>query len=136
MVAGLLYRDIGALAARHGLHHGIGALHTARDDQPALVSDLIEEFRAPLVESFVLALLNTKKLAAEHFATGTDGRPRLVPEGYARVIDSYEKWLNRPIKSPRNKHRVKWRRLVEEQAVAYKAHISGGPAYAPYAMDY
>lgn len=136
MVAGLLYRDIGALVARHGLHPGIGALHTARDDQPALVSDLIEEFRAPLVESFVLALLNTKKLAAEHFVTGADGRPRLVPEGYARIIDSYEKWLNRPIKSPRSRHRVKWRRLVEEQVVAYKAHLTGGPAYAPYAMDY
>lgn len=136
MVGGLLYRDIGALVARHGLHPGIGALHTARDDQPALVSDLIEEFRAPLVESFVLTLLNTKKLAPEHFVTGADGSPRLVPEGYARVIASYDKWLNRPIKSGRTGFRVKWRRLVEEQVVAFKAHLAGGPAYAPYAMDY
>ncbi len=136
MASRLLYRDLAALVSRHGLHPGFGALHTARDGHPALLSDSIEEFRAPLIEAFVGALLNTGGLAPEHFAPGPDSLPRLVPEGYRRVLARWEAWNHRLIKSPRSGHKLGWRRLIEEQVAAWRAHIEGGEPYRPYVMDY
>lgn len=136
LVSTLLYRDIAALADRHGLHPGFGTLHTARDGHPALLSDLIEEFRAPLVEAFARVILNDGTLIPDFFITGIDRQPRLVPEGYSRLLAARERWLARVIKSPRTGKRHRWRRLVEEQIAAYRAHIEDGEPYAPYLMDY
>jgi CRISPR-associated protein Cas1 len=41
-----------------GLDPYRGCLHEPADDHPALVSDLVEQFRAPLVDSLVLYLVN------------------------------------------------------------------------------
>ncbi|MCC6165200.1 MAG: CRISPR-associated endonuclease Cas1 [Acidobacteria bacterium] len=43
-----------------GLHPYIGFLHTSRRDLPGLVFDAMEEFRAPLVDRAVLALLGRR----------------------------------------------------------------------------
>lgn len=136
LTAILLYRDLAALTTRHRLHPGFGTLHTARDGQPALLSDLIEEFRAPLVDAFVGVLLNGGTLQPEHFITGIDRRSRLVLEGYSRLIAARERWLARTVKSPRSGQTRRWRRLVEEQIAAYRAHVEGGEPYRPYLMDY
>jgi CRISPR-associated protein Cas1 len=131
LAAALLYRDFTALTARHGLHPGFGELHTARNGQPALLSDLIEEFRAPLVDGFVRMLLNGGTLQPEHFVTGIDRQSRLVPEGHSRVIAARERGLARTVKSPRNGQAQRWRRLIEEQITAYRAHVEGGQYQPP-----
>ncbi len=136
-LAGLLSRDIAALAERHGLHPGFGALHTAQDGgHEACVYDLMEEFRAPLVEGLVVYLVNQRMLRPDMFGPRADGGCRIGRPAAEVLIRGYEAWLDRPITSPRRKRRVLWRRLIEEQIVAYAAHISGQTPYQPYVMDY
>ena len=57
-------------------------------------------------------------------------------EGHGPLIRGYETWLNREVKSPRSGKRVQWRRLIEEQVVAYGRHCRGDEPYRPYVMDY
>jgi CRISPR-associated protein Cas1 len=135
-LAALLTRDVAALADRHGLHPGFGALHSARDGHQACVYDLVEEFRAPLVEGLTVYLVNNRMLRPPQFGTAPDGGCRIGREAARAMIRGYEAWLDRPVKSPRGGRRVLWRRLVEEQAVAYAAHVGGGEPYRPYVMDY
>jgi CRISPR-associated protein Cas1 len=133
--ASLLTRDVGVLVARHGLHPGFGVLHAARDRQEGAVYDLLEEFRSPLIEGLVVYLFNNRLLKADMFAETEDGW-RIDRFGGDALIRGYEQWLDRPIKSPRFGRRILWRRLVEEQVVAFAAAVAGGPDYVPYAMDY
>jgi CRISPR-associated protein Cas1 len=133
-LAAMLHRDVAALALRHGLHPGFGALHAARDGHEGCVSDLVEEFRAPLVEGFALYLVNNEVLASEMFFM-EEGRCSLVALGVQRLIRAYERWLDRPVVSPRSGRRILWRRLIEEQVVAYARHCRGEQRYQAYEMD-
>jgi len=71
----LLFYNIFSLAKSHGLHPYVGFFHEMRAGHPALVSDLIEEFRAPIVESLVLYLVNSKILKQEDFALPKEPGP-------------------------------------------------------------
>jgi CRISPR-associated protein Cas1 len=96
----------------------------------------MEEFRAPLVEGLALYLINNRILKPGMFESPADGRCRIVRAGAEALIRGWETWLDRPVKSPRSKRRVLWRRLVEEQVVAYAGHVAGEAPYQPYVMDY
>ncbi|WP_282610833.1 CRISPR-associated endonuclease Cas1 [Pelagibius sp. Alg239-R121] len=132
----LLYRDIHALACRHGLHPGFGTLHAARDGHNGCVSDLIEEFRAPLVEGLTVTLANTRAIKLEMFAVQDDGSCRIAPEGRDAIVRGYEAWLDRQVKSQRTGKTVLWRRVVEEQVIAYVHHLRQKGDYQSYRMDY
>lgn len=135
-LSSLLYRDLGVMIARRGLHPGFGALHASRDGHPACASDLIEAFRAPLVEGLTVYLLNNRALAPEMFTQGEQGTCRIAREGVRAVIRGYEAWLDRPVKSPRTGTRLAWRELVEDDVGAYARHVTGEEPFSPYVMDY
>lgn len=133
----MLYRDLGALVARHGLHPGFGALHAPRDGTPALVSDLVEAFRAPVAEALTVYLFNNRVLAREHFAEREgDGGIRIAWGGGDRVIRAYETLLERPIRIPGTRTDVLWRGMMEEQVAAWRRMLLGGEAFRPYRMDH
>lgn len=135
-LSALLYRDIEALALRHGLHPGFGVLHESRDGHPACVSDLIEEFRAPLAEGLAVYLFNNRILARGAFAHRSGEPPALFPAGRDAVIHGYEQWLDREVLHRPSGDKVRWRRLIELQVLAYVAHLEEREPYQPYVMDY
>ena len=55
---GILYSQVSAAIVNAGLELFAGFLHVDRSGKPALVLDLVEEFRAPVVDRPVLAILN------------------------------------------------------------------------------
>lgn len=55
---GILYSQVSAAVVNAGLEMYAGFLHVDRPGKPALVLDLVEEFRAPLVDRAVLAIAN------------------------------------------------------------------------------
>ena len=135
-LASLLYRDLNALIRRHGLHPGFGVLHGHRPAQPALASDLIEAFRAPLVEGLAVYLFNNRILDRDHFSQNEDGSVRINAVGGEQVIREYEAWLDRPIQVPQTDQDVLWRGMMEEQIVAYRQAVLDGKAFLPYQLKY
>lgn len=55
---GILYSQVSAAVLNAGLELFAGFLHGDRPGKPALVLDLVEEFRAPVVDRAILALVN------------------------------------------------------------------------------
>lgn len=142
-LATLLHRDVAALAVRHGLHPGFGVLHTARDGAEACVSDLMEEFRAPLAEGLAVYLFNNRILHRDGFVHGggagndeAGGAPvRIQPDARRAVIRGWERWLDRPVRGADGIRRL-WRRQIEAQTLAYARAVQGEAPYEPYRMDY
>jgi CRISPR-associated protein Cas1 len=135
VTSSLLARDIGVAAARHGLHLGFGALHTTSGDRASLVYDLMEEFRAPVAEALVLALIARKAVTPDMFAR-EEQRWRMTRDAWGPVIRGYEAWVARPIKEPQSGERMLWRALFEVQALAYARACEKAAPYMPYEMDY
>lgn len=136
LCAALLARDVGAVVTAAGLHPGFGVLHAGTDGRDACVFDLMEEFRAGLVESVVLAAINKQGLRLDMFAAAPDGRLRLGREGQTALVRSYEARCEHAVTSPRSGARVSWRRLMREQAENYAAHAEGRSDYRPYVLDH
>lgn len=132
----LLARDVGAIICDVGLHPGFGVLHVSADHRDACVYDLMEEFRAGLVESLVLTLINTQALQLDMFTPSSDGRMRLGRAGQDALIRHFEGRCSKLVTNQRSGRRVTWRRLIREQAEAYAAHIEGRMVYRPCVLDY
>lgn len=140
-LSAMLHRDLAAFVVRHGLHPGFGALHSARDGAQACVSDLIEEFRAPLVEGLAVYLFNNRILSrADFLTTNPDGQPatavcRIQSAGRDRLIRGYEGWLDRAVKGSSGR-KMLWRWVMQAQVVAYARHALGEAPYRPFILDY
>lgn len=73
---GVLYKTVLGFLQRQRLNPYIGSLHAVKPGHAALASDLVEEFRAPVVDTCVLQLLLENKLSPEDFAwEGEEGNP-------------------------------------------------------------
>jgi CRISPR-associated protein Cas1 len=123
----LLFYNIFSLAKSHGLHPYVGFFHEMRSGHPALASDIIEEFRAPIVESLVLYLVNSKILTAKDFALPKEeGLPCLLSDEARKLfIHHFEQKMNSPITHPQTDFKVDYRRCINLQVMEMARCIRG-----------
>lgn len=133
-LAALLYRDVAALVERRGLHPGFGVLHACRDHTLGLASDMIEEFRAPLVEGLAVYLVNNRILSPEGFGPGEGDACAMTQQTRRTLIARYESWLERTVASPSTGRTVSWRGLIRDQINLFADHVQDKGPYVPYAM--
>lgn len=89
----LLMYEVYTALSNEGLHPYFGFLHTLKNHHPALASDLMEEWRAVIVDSMALSLVNHHEIKIEYFEKAEDGQPGifLTREGRAIFLRAYEK---------------------------------------------
>jgi CRISPR-associated protein Cas1 len=97
----------------------IGFLHSIHYGRNSLPLDIMEEFRAPFVDAWLLALLNKNQLKSEHFCI-TDGDWRLTDDGFQKFCGLYHERI------------PAWRDKFREQANKLKSALTGGGNYEPY----
>jgi CRISPR-associated protein Cas1 len=130
----VLHANALSLVRLAGLNAHLGVLHTARAGSHALVSDLIEEFRAPAVDAVVLTLLREARLQPSHFDTdpGAEWPCRLTREGRRLYVDALEAKLNSRFVHPRLGQAVDLRRALQAQVQHWARVVRGQePAYRP-----
>jgi CRISPR-associated protein Cas1 len=131
----LLFYNTYALVRAQGLHPHVGFYHELRPGHPALISDLMEEFRAPIVDATVLALLHRKQVQPHDFRMPTEaGMPCLLTEEARRkVTQAFELVFNRPVTHPDAGGRCDYRRAIALQTQRLVAVIKGEQlAYRPF----
>lgn len=105
-----------AMSAAHivGFDPYIGFLHSSDYGKPALSLDIIEMFRAPIVDSVVLSLLNNRSLKPHDFEE-TLGAWRMSDDARRLFLQKFEERLSETIKHPIFKTKVSYRRCLELQ---------------------
>lgn len=78
-----------------GLDPYLGFLHEERYGRPSLALDLIEPFRAPLVDRFALKVFNLKTLGADDFQPDDEGGVRMQPDALKRFFAAWHRNLER-----------------------------------------
>ncbi|WP_218079675.1 CRISPR-associated endonuclease Cas1 [Anthocerotibacter panamensis] len=117
----LLWNHLRALVELSSLDPYQGHLHVERSDHLALVSDLIEPFRAPIVDALVLMLVNTRVLSLECFEY-KEGACLLNDRGRRLVIEQFERRMGESIQLPSGKEGLRWE-LVDFYVQAYRAVV-------------
>ena len=84
---GILYNEIERACLYVGLDPYLGLYHSERYGKPALVLDLIEEFRVPVVDTAIFPLFTEKKIGKRiYFEKTGDKQFQLSTEGKALVV--------------------------------------------------
>jgi CRISPR-associated protein Cas1 len=96
----LLYQDMLTAINIVGLDPYCGFLHEMKHGHAALASDLIEEWRALIVDSMVLSLLNQKEITKGDFRQSKSSI-HLTKEGFNTFLNKYERRMNQSVQHPR-----------------------------------
>ena len=122
----LLSQNVHAMTESAGLHTHFGNLHVPQPNRPSLVCDLVEEFRAMVVDALVAYLINSEIYKPDDF-TPPDGRGGvyLHPDGLKRFLKHWEEKLQQPITHPHTGYKVSYRRCFELQVWEYAAVMTG-----------
>ncbi len=123
----LLYYNLYSLVRGRGLNPHVGFLHPVRPGHPALVSDIIEEFRAIVVDTVVLNLVLNRRIDPDDFTAPTgDDKPCLLGDRSKKLfIRELEKKLNSRLIYPANDQQLDYRRCMEHQVLHLARVIQG-----------
>jgi len=126
---GILYGQIEQAVVLAGLDPYAGFIHVDRPGKPSLVLDLIEEFRAPVIDRTVLGLAN-KRVSLEQDEKGllAESTRRMLAE---KVLERLEK----PERYERKRHPL--RAIIQMQARHLATFVRGDrAAYEPFVVKW
>lgn len=120
----ILYGRIEVAILKAGLHSGIGFLHTPGRQRPALAFDLIEPFRAPVVDRTVLAMA-TRREPLE-----VDGSGRLTDRSRrALAANVLERWRT---ETPYREGFADYESILEDQLEELARALQGKASFRPF----
>lgn len=123
----LLYYNMLALVHACGLHPYVGSLHAINDQHASLVSDMIEPFRAPIIDGLVFYLVNKRILKPKdfYFPEDAEGACLLTNSARKTFIQHFEARLARKTRHPPTGYHVDWRRNMHYYVESYAQYVRG-----------
>lgn len=116
-----------------GLDPYVGFMHSDRPGRTSLALDLMEELRPILADRFVLTLINTKAIQANHFEKHKDNAVFLNEEGRKVFFNSWQNHKRESITHPYLKEKILWGLVPYVQALLLARTIRGDiDEYPPF----
>ncbi|MDF1692934.1 MAG: type I-C CRISPR-associated endonuclease Cas1c [Zhongshania sp.] len=116
-----------------GLDPYVGYLHQDRPGRLSLALDLLEEFRAPWADRFVLTLINRRQIQLKDFVNEASGAVRLSDDARKALLVAYQERKQIEVMHPYLQEQVPIGLLPHCQAMLLARHIRGDTEfYTPY----
>lgn len=130
----MLWNHLLALIEIHGLDPYQACLHQGTQRHAALASDLIEEFRAPLVDSLVMYLINRNLVDEKKDFVYHNGGCYLNDCGRTKYIKAFVQRMEEEVQTDSGYKQPKWN-LLNQQVKTYKQFVyNPAQLYQPYLM--
>ena len=129
----MLQNDVRSALEVVGLDTAVGYLHRDRPGRPSLALDMMEEFRSPFCDRFVLTLINSGKLRSTHFKKDAVEGIFLSDEGRKIFLTAYQERKQKEIYHPYIEEKTTIGLLFHLQALIMARFIRGDiDGYPPY----
>lgn len=116
-----------------GLDAYAGFFHTERPGRCSLALDLVEEFRAPFADRFVLSAINKRTVSAGDFTEKENGGVLLTDEGRKSFLTQWQQKKREELTHPFLGEKVEWGLLPYVQAMLLARYIRGDmDEYPPF----
>ncbi|VFQ43163.1 crispr-associated protein cas1 [Desulfoluna butyratoxydans] len=126
----LVFNEIASLLDGLGFDPYLGFYHHPSYGRASLAADLMEEFRAPVADRFVLNLINRKTLKTEDFYIRENGGFYLKRDPMKRYFSEFEAFLNAGFSM--NSGRTSFRKSFRSQAEKMARCLQGEDTYTPF----
>lgn len=114
-----------------GLDPYVGFLHQDRPGRMGLALDLLEEFRAPWADRFILTLINRRQIKQKDFITEAGGAVRLTDDARKMFLVAWQERKQEEISHPYLQESVPIGVLPHCQAMLLARHLRGDTEYYP-----
>lgn len=118
----MLFNNVYALVEGHGLDPYAGFFHELDYGHPALVSDLMEEFRAPIVDRLVLNVVNRQQVKEDDFIE-EEKTYRLSKEGLQKFLEAYRKLILH--KQKYREEQLNYLQIIHQQVLQFRQYLEG-----------
>ena len=116
-----------------GLDPYVGFLHKDRPGRKSLALDLLEEFRAPWADRFVLTMINRRQCKQNDFVTEASGAVRLTDNARKEFLVAWQERKQVEVMHPYLQESVAIGLLPHCQAMLLARHLRGDTEqYTPY----
>ncbi len=129
---GILYSKVRHAVISANLNPYRGVLHASYRDQEALVYDLTEEFRQPVVDKVVLTMVGRKQVSVNDYVL--EGETCLMKDHFKKEFanEIFEK-LESETKYESGKR--SFENIISEQAKKFRAYVLEGAEYLPFVFQ-
>lgn len=130
----MLTNDLRSACEGVGLDASVGFLHRDRPGRPGLALDLMEEFRAVLVDRLVLSLINRNQVKVGGFEIDPSGGVRMDDTTRKLLVAAYQKRKQETVTHPFLDEKMTLGLVPHIQARLLARHLRGdSDAYPPFA---
>lgn len=123
--------DISAALQGVGLDPQVGFLHRDRPGRDSLAQDILEEFRAYLVDRLVLTLINRQQVKPSDFIYEASGAVKLKDTARKAVLQEFQAKKQQTIIHPYLKEETPLGLLPHVQALLLARHLRGDLEHYP-----
>ena len=134
---GILYKTVLTCLQRQRLHPYIGNLHAVKPGHAALASDLMEEFRAPVVDTAILQLVLEKQVRLDEFEWDAQGKAacQIGETARKRLLAALAAKYRARLIHPQAGQMMDYHRAILYQANHYRRIVEGRDAvYHPFKL--
>lgn len=133
----LLHSNIFSLVRMKGMNPYLGFLHAEDKGNPALVNDLMEEFRT-IIDSMTLDMLNKGVLRNKDFYYhGSPTACLMSDDARKTFLELFEQQMRKELRDPQSGKTMNIRRLIELQVVKISEVLAGTRAvYEPWQAEW
>jgi CRISPR-associated protein Cas1 len=129
----ILSNEVSAALSAVGLDPFVGFLHKDRPGRRSLALDVMEELRAPVVDRFVLSLINNRQVQGTDFLRQDSGAVLMKDDTRKQVIAAWQKRKQEELVHPFLKEKVPWGLVPHCQALLLARFIRGDvDEYPPF----
>lgn len=121
-----LTKEVSGVLEAESFEVYLGFLHGIRYGRKSLALDMVEEFRQPVADRFVIRCFNRRIINEYDFEMEED-RVLLSEEGFRKFCMEYEKWM-----SQNNVNGKSFRQIIKRQGTALKKAVQYGNPYLPF----
>ncbi|MDY6784161.1 MAG: CRISPR-associated endonuclease Cas1 [Cyanobacteriota bacterium] len=128
----VLWNHLLALIEVQGLDPYRACLHQGSDRHAALASDLLEEFRAPLIDSLILWITNSRVIKATQDFEYRDGGCFLNDSGRKKYLRTFLQRMEEPVQTRNTSTQPRWDLLMQQVKEFRQFVYQPSLGYQPY----
>jgi CRISP-associated protein Cas1 len=128
----VLWNHLLALIELQQLDPYQACLHQGSERHAALASDLIEEFRAPIVDSLVLYLINRRMINADEDFSYYNGGCYLNDTGRKKYLEAFLQRMEDQVQTNSAEQQPRWDLLTQQVKLFKQFVYQPSSIYRPY----
>lgn len=129
----ILSNDVASALESVGLDAYAGFMHTDRPGRISLALDMVEEFRAPIADRFVLSLINMNQISKDDFSYEDNGAVLIKEDSRKKIIKLWQDRKQKIITHPFLNEKIEWGLVPFTQAMLLARYLRGDlDGYPPF----